>query len=73
MAKYNESYLAGYKQAIEDLRRLQEMWNHKKHWCISYDLKYAPVELSDYLVIRGYRTLQQMKVLQESCSTKVTK
>jgi len=56
-----KEYLQGYKQAIEDLRKVDKKLNHVKKWSHSRELKFAPVELSDVLV-RSYLNLLDKEV-----------
>ena len=59
MINKNTDYLKGYQDAIKDLRDLQKRLWHEKIWSHSRDLKFAPVELSDYLVIRYNKKLKE--------------
>ena len=43
-------YLQGVISSIEILRDLQDTRGHLSEWSHSRDLKFAPVELSDYIL-----------------------
>lgn len=45
----------GIKECIEKLRELQGQFRHQSKWNFSNDSKFAPVELSDYLLKELYR------------------
>lgn len=53
--------LEGVKLCIESLRSLGEKFRHEREWHHSRDSKFAPVELSDWLLIHVYRKLQEEK------------
>lgn len=52
-----KSYEDGIRRCIEELRKLQEQMNHQRQWNHSRDAKFAPVELSDWLLINVLRKL----------------
>lgn len=55
----SKEYLDGYKKAIEDLRSLGINRYHIKSWSHSRELRFAPVELSDYLVLIYNKKLKE--------------
>jgi len=45
-----EDFRKGVEWCVKMLRELQDQPNHQKRWSHSRDIKFSPVELSDYLV-----------------------
>lgn len=48
----NKDFQCGVRYCIEELRKLNDGFFHVKKWSHSRDLKFAPVELSDYLLLK---------------------
>jgi len=49
----NEDFQRGVRYALESLESLQNKFFHKKEWCISHDLNFAPIEIRDYLLLKA--------------------
>ena len=47
----NEDFQRGVRYCIEELRKLQDKFRHRRIWNHSDNSKFAPVELSDYLLV----------------------
>ena len=54
----------GIRMCINALRSLQNKTNHTRKWSHSNDLKFAPVELSDWLLINVLR--EEMNLINET-------
>jgi len=54
-ANLAKAHLDGVGKSIQFLRALQDKSSHWKEWNHSCDVKFAPVELSDWLLINVYR------------------
>jgi hypothetical protein len=50
-----DAFREGVVFAIKALRDLGETYNHLPKWSHSRELKFAPVELSDYILIKYKR------------------
>lgn len=48
----------GFRSAIKELAKLSKDSRHLSRWSHSRDVKFAPIELHDFLVIKYKRELQ---------------
>ena len=57
----NEDFQRGVRYCIEELRTLQDKFMHTRIWNHSADRKFAPVELSDYLLLQARKLKKESK------------
>jgi len=64
-----EAFQKGVEFCIGELRELQDKFRHQRHWNFSNDSKFAPVELSDYLVKafkkKGKEVVNEIRIISE--------
>jgi hypothetical protein len=56
---YTEAFRYGVANCIKELRKLGDGYDHERRWSHSRKIEFAPVELSDYLLINVLRKINE--------------
>jgi hypothetical protein len=62
--EFTDTIEGGVLLCIKGLRELQDQYRHQSKWNFSNDSKFAPVELSDWLLVNVLRKLNPNRGLK---------